>query len=396
MNQTYDPKTGSIPYLSYMKKYMTYLALAIGLFSCYESKKVADDFSIKEYTLNSDINKSPLADTVFMKMNQIVRLESINDSSLIRKIDRLYKSGNRLFIFDRSQNKIVLFNLDGKYINSINRLGRGPGEYVGLIDFCVDEGRKQILLLCHQPYKILWFDFDGNLLKEKKTEDLYKQISTDSQYIYCTKSEISSSRNDEHEFVIMNCEGDLIKDDMEIRKKISNKLFTQGNFLTKSQEILYSRRFENYIYTVSEGGVSPKYKIDFAKYSLPEDLINQYANEFEFGKSCRENNYIYTMNNIVDNDNFLLFKINGGFVVIDKNTGSSLIANIVLNTKYGVSVDYMPLEGSERGKIAGVINVEFLNQIKANAQHIENEHLRNLVSKVSEDDNPILVLYDLK
>ena len=91
-----------------------------------------------------------------------------------------------------------------------------------------------------------------------------------------------------------------------------------------------------------------------------------------------------------------MFKINGGFVVIDKNTGSSLIANIVLNTKYGVSVDYMPLEGSERGKIAGVINVEFLNQIKANAQHIENEHLRNLVSKVSEDDNPILVLYDLK
>lgn len=95
----------------------------------------------------------------------LVSLET-NDSSLIKGIDRLYGYKDTLFVFDRFMKKIITFDREnGRCLNVASHVGNGPGEYVQATDFCIDSGRKRIIVACDIPYKLLFYSFSGEFLK---------------------------------------------------------------------------------------------------------------------------------------------------------------------------------------------------------------------------------------
>ncbi len=66
-----------------------------------------------------------------------------SDSVLISDISRVAYENNRIFVMDKS--KIFVFDNNGKHIRTLNKLGRGPGEYQKLLNFKIVKGSGSII-----------------------------------------------------------------------------------------------------------------------------------------------------------------------------------------------------------------------------------------------------------
>lgn len=89
-------------------KFYTYLA-AILLFSSCSHPKIPN-----------------LHDTELKKISDI----SAKDSQLIDNINYYTFTGENMYLFDITSQKLVVFNYNGKYLGSIGKKGEGPGEFL--------------------------------------------------------------------------------------------------------------------------------------------------------------------------------------------------------------------------------------------------------------------------
>lgn len=343
--------------------------------------------------LSSDV-KSSLKDTAFFKSSKIVFLET-TDASLLKSINRICQDDSRLFIFDKSLNKIVIFDFNGRYLANIDRVGGGPSEYQGVMDFCIEPLKKQILVLCHRPYKVMWFTYEGEFIREKKTEVLYTQIAVDSKYIYCTRSELNKTELDNYEIDIFNHELNIINDALLTRDNLTNTSFNRGNQLTSSKNINYARRFDNVIYQIKNGEISKKFVINFKEHAFPKELLNNNYTSSEFYNICSTKKYVFSITNILESDKYLFFNTNIGLHVFDKKTKSLNGYNIIFCSKlrWG-SNSYYPV-GNSDNKIVSAIEPGLFSRLKERGA-IFSPQMLELSQKVKEEDNQVLLIYELK
>jgi hypothetical protein len=60
---------------------------------------------------------------------QIIPLET-NENCLISQINKIEIRNNYIYIKDDLAKSVFIYDIDGKFINKINAVGQGPGEYV--------------------------------------------------------------------------------------------------------------------------------------------------------------------------------------------------------------------------------------------------------------------------
>jgi len=81
--------------------------------------------------------------------------------------------------------KILLFDINGKFICSIGSKGQGPGEYISIKNVSIDENNK--ILFINARKKIICYDLNGNYLKEffinQKDELIIDRNIIDMNYI---------------------------------------------------------------------------------------------------------------------------------------------------------------------------------------------------------------------
>lgn len=103
------------------------------------------------YTI--DLNQLTDVDTITIHYSSIVeKIEIIalenQEGALMGNINKMQISDDTIFILDTMiAKKILVFNMDGKHIQQIGKFGRGPGEYLQIMDFTVNEKDKQIVVL---------------------------------------------------------------------------------------------------------------------------------------------------------------------------------------------------------------------------------------------------------
>lgn len=139
-----------------------------------------------EYNSES-INPEPIKVSVLKKYprgsfkdyfvsSKVISLETTN-RSLFSNIDRLSMYNDKIFILDKKSNAVLIFSSTGKFLSKIKSIGKGPGEYIGLKDFSVDEKSEYIILYSHRPYKLLFYNLEGKFVKEQKLKDYYFNIA---------------------------------------------------------------------------------------------------------------------------------------------------------------------------------------------------------------------------
>ena len=345
-------------------------------------------------TISVSSVEETLQDTSCFKKPQIIVLETIEES-LLSRIDRISFDENRLFIFDKNLMEILSFDLTGKYIGKVKNRGQGPGEYIQISDFAIDINQKQMILLCDVPNKLMYFTYDGTFVKEEKLDDYYMQLVTDNSYIYLER--MNNTEIEKGQLGILSKQTDEMREAMD-QIDIKNHFFISGNSLNKGKDILYVRRFDNSIYKVDDGEIFAKYNIDFQNYSFPDKLVREESSEIIL-KECFDNNYIFSMANIVNSGHYFMFTTNLGLFLYDKKNDVLNGYNQMLNEKWGATFfTYMPLDNTNNI----ICTIDDPSSIKHAVEHMPADkkadkkysEMLDIVSTLTDENNPILFIYE--
>ena len=105
-------------------------------------------------------------DSLNIKYLQYIPLETNDDVLLSHHISKMLICNDRIYIADYHDSKsLFVFDFQGKLILKINRVGRGPGEYIHFFDFNVTES-GDIYLWDTAQSKLIKFGQDGSFQTE--------------------------------------------------------------------------------------------------------------------------------------------------------------------------------------------------------------------------------------
>lgn len=92
-----------------------------------------------------------------------IQLETIDKNILGEYLKRIYITSTDIFVFDFTSGA-YRFSLDGKFINKIGRIGRGPEECIQPVDMILDSINKHVIFL--DKDKIVKYDYSGKFIKK--------------------------------------------------------------------------------------------------------------------------------------------------------------------------------------------------------------------------------------
>jgi hypothetical protein len=196
------------------------------------------------------------------------------EAQLNAGLQKILFHGNRIYTLDIYGCKCIhIFDTSGKYISKINAYGEGPGQY---LDFdaaaVVDE---EIVLLGVYPSKIMWFNLNGEFLRELFYKDRVGPgvFSEFDQRFY-----LYTPTRDPEDYFVKSLNKSL-QDTISSFPYNPEKLygnFSGRNYFQKSKKNLYyGMAYLDTIYQVDKGNFIPKLVFDFGKYGQDLDEIKR-------------------------------------------------------------------------------------------------------------------------
>lgn len=143
-----------------------FLILFLG-YACKENSKTIP----KEYNINISHVSDSLQSVI--KSYTILRLDNQPDA-YIQSISKFIFTDQYLLLQNESKQSIIIYDKSGKYINSISKKGRGPGEYLYISDFMFDEKTREITI-CDQD-RLKKYSFNGDFISEQKFDSRISKI----------------------------------------------------------------------------------------------------------------------------------------------------------------------------------------------------------------------------
>jgi len=254
-----------------IRMYFRIISCIILLASCKGGdKKIAIKHQIK---LNNELKNANFFD--FIRETKYIQLET-SDEVLISEVTKLYVSKERIYILDqRKLMGLFVFDLKGKFLFKIMRVGGGPGEYHIISDFIINEKDKTIRLLADGG-RLINYDFTGRFIEEEKVPLLYASFIfplTENKYVMANYSSVN--------------EKSLVYFLDEKFKIESASIETPSGWerIKRRMEVSYSGYHMNYlfsficstkIYEINQNGVSAKYDFEVPlRDLLTDNIINE-------------------------------------------------------------------------------------------------------------------------
>lgn len=119
------------------------------------------------------------------------------DESLLARVSKVVSYKNEYYLLDRSQKRLYVFDGNGRYMRCIGAVGAGPGEYVHLSDFTIDEENGRVAIL-DAPSNIYLYDLQGNFLESKKLDkSMFRSIMSNKDGFVCTTNYSAYTEGDD-------------------------------------------------------------------------------------------------------------------------------------------------------------------------------------------------------
>ena len=229
-----------------------------------------------------------------------IKLETSSDC-LIGNTTRIQIVNKRIIVYDSRGSQLLVFSSEGDFINRIGGKGQGPQEYTGIHDFFIKNDRVHIYDFNQK--KILEYSLDGNYLSSTSLSgipqiDMIAPLDNGGFVTLNTYSNASECPK----FSWLDSKYNLKVKSKEQRLHGSS---LNNVFCNKGDSLIYWEMMNDTIYSLKEGYITPLYRIDFTRYSLPKKLddINkkvEYYSKNSSSTAC-------FVNNVIDTDKFLSF-----------------------------------------------------------------------------------------
>ncbi len=370
---------------------ITIISLSV-LVSCHEKEKTAPVSQI-------NVDEIPNKD---VKMQEIVSAFTIipletTDRSLIQYLKKVVLYDDKFFILDDQRPLFTIFSKTGKFIETVSKQGKGPGEYYVPTDFIIDSEQGQIELLDGFNRQILIYDLEEkykNRIRTSVQGNYFVKFKNGDYVIY---TNMRNEKEMPYKLVRINNDGKILSRELAYTAKTIQT--TSSPFVkTGDDSYLFSEHGCDTIYQVTQKQVNSLCYFDLEKYEVPFKyksdiaILNQYAHQYAIKSGspmCLLNGKVIIGYDINENRRYLVYDL-------QYKTAEYYKISNTFDFVFGAP-DY-----SSEKQLIGVIHPLSLNLHKRNPRYElaykvgdKIPEIEALRSNYNELDNPYLVVWDL-
>lgn len=344
----------------------------------------------EEFRINiSNTNKSSFVS--HLDQIKFIPLET-NDSSIIGRIQSIKIEGDKIYIIDSKTQKVQIFSIKGEYLYSINKIGHGPEEYIGITDMQINKRNGHITLLDEAQYKILEFNANGSFVSEKKIplkDPLANFAYLDSATLVFYKSFIKN--DDDNSIVICSKDFTQIKKIFPCKKTTSLLLSPRISLQNSENQLFYLPIYSQKLFQIKKDEIKEKYTFNFGENNIDLDVYNQnYSNPTDIFKKLNNGKSIYFLT-VLDSKSTVYadfyYKETPYFFVYNKDTKKT---NVFYDEKMSKMFNSFYPYTTNNGKFVSAVSTNHLNEFS-------NEILKtNNLDNITSEANPIVIIYQFK
>lgn len=283
-----------------MKKII--LILIIVFSSCNDNKRqISNDYQIQEIKIQ--VNEGILNATEIIDSANYFLLNS-DMENLIGEISKIQYKNDKIFILDSKHAKsLFIYNSHGEFLTCIKNHGKGPGEFLSIIDFNINNFENTVDILDEKQKKIIQYNFDGNLKKEVDFQPwgFCFGIINKNEYVISSTQVFNSTYP--HDIHFISESGSINGAYFLNNKRIVMNFSTQTCFYENGEALLYKPNYSDTIFSISKN-IKPYIHINFLKHTLPlDDMLDKLSSE-----EITESNYAYHIENYLESNDKIYFR----------------------------------------------------------------------------------------
>ena len=374
-----------------MKKYFLSLFLIfIFLYSCQKNKEIRNPIaninSKDSINIDNHINLKE-GEIIFEK--KFIPLET-TEKSLIGEIKRIEIVNDTIIIFDKISNNLFLFDINGNYIKKIGEQGKGPGQFGNIRCFTIDKTNNNIILYDDSQAKIKEFNLKGSYIADEKLHvyPAYLSKINDHLILYMNKSSFYEGNKNFYDLIFVK--------DQKIKTQYFNfdKSFTSwfqyaNPFYNVNGSLHFIDFWNSNIYKIiDQNNMKLKYHLSI---NSPIPLaFTKNAEVFDDNSG----NYSFIYSTFLESENYLYFDL------MNKQEYDKILYNKSKNEVFYLPKivkkyeNYFSPVYAYNNSFVGILSPMETKQA-VEYKTIENKDLLNIAKKISYNDNPILVLYNI-
>jgi len=362
--------------------------------------------------INLDTSKKEtelFASTLFNSPKTII-LETSKDC-LIGTVADIQVYDGKIFISDeKSAKALYIFDMDGKFIRKIGGNGRGPGEYLRLMDFTIDKINHELYLLDGNN-KLHRYKVDGTYLNSITIEIEYASIRSVQFCKDMIYAEILPWKNNIDDIDLLWRINPVTGKKKDSFMKTSQYIYGWDEMLSLGYKHFFGRLEDSPIYAhylmntvVLLDDMSPKIKLESEYLLLKSDIDEIFRNKEiqEKVDKLLNMNRIFGVQSYIENKRFVFFSYCGshkkcGSVFHDFSTNKTLHLTCLKNdflwkeeawmTKFSFYDSFGAYQILDAEDIFEEIGKKNL------ANHIDKKEQLDLLN---EESNPVIFYYEFK
>lgn len=368
------------------------------LISCKNGDKPKVSISTLDINIKKGVNNiadiSNLSDSV-----KFVKLET-NPDCLIGNISKIINYNGFYYVLDNKYaNALFRFNIEGKYIDKIFSVGKGPGQYIKLQDFSIDKKNRKIYLYDIGQRQILSYNLKFDYLSSTKTNIAAFKMEYAEEHFYFHTNKMVTDASKRYELVITDIKGKVVSRYFKFDEKQNFKFEIEKPIIKYENSILFISNFSDTIYEVkSDNILIPRIRLNFEnpipfEYTKDPVIFSTRGTKFSFifGNFCETNNHVY----------FSYFddkKIKD--VLIDKRNNNYFLFHYITNKTFGQDFFPKPIGSDENQYFIYVIKDigKWMPDysLNENFRSLNYSNVNSLIDNFKTDDNPLLMLIHFK
>jgi hypothetical protein len=369
--------------------------LAITSWGCTQSQNTLPLTNIKaDVTSNKEMKLSD-----YFENFKMVKLSS---DSVMGEIKRIRYENDRIYVTDG--NSMFVFSNTGKLLHKFSKFGKGPGEYLMIDDFIING--DSIIVLCRNWMSLITYSNSGEYGSACKFEHFPQAISplvNNSCFIYFGDTYTPTLQHKLQRLRNNREESRYLPADEHRAKNLF--VFSTHNFNKHNESIYFFEAYNDTIYKSINGcDMKPFFWVDYAGRNAPASFFTRdFRDMRELNAAFQAEKYARGVFNFAGSDRFLMFSTiyqkNGFFTVFDHvNTISKtygMLEDDVVFKGLMYPIDEFSFSYHAEGNYI-ILPLEATKVEEWRKKHAPAEPFKEQINATHWEDNPILLIFDVK
>jgi len=360
--------------------------------------------SIININLNPFLKQDSLRIGEMIKSIKFLPLET-SDKSLIADIESILVTDSHIYIADSYKGgSLLIFDKTGKFMKRIIK-GQGPEEILEMKSFAFDSD-KQELIMYHSRF-LSFYTPDGKFKGKKMLPFNAMDFTVTADGYLFRNSQGPDNRHmgysEVYQIFITNKDFRFESIGMPYLYSLENNFEGRKYISLLEKDIFLTFKFNDTIFQyVDNNTIKAKYVLNFSDKKIPDRVISELP-VMDFFKVVKDNNYYFFMGEYIENNTCNYLRLSNHYIKAhthifrNKKSGNMIGGNILVTNQSNFPYTNPPLTSYKSHFVSYFLpeKMDILKEIIKQSELLLEED-KSILQSVENDDNPVLIFYELK